>query len=130
MGEVAVDEVFLGVSVVEKRAGLQEDLDDLDILWQLALEVGLYVVEIRQVAEDPLHEGVDEALLQVAAALGSTEGNPGDYGQFDSRVSHRAPVQFVEKMRGTTEASGDHHLVADVLQQRFHALLEIREVFR
>ena len=96
----------------------------------MALEVGLHVVQIRQVAEDPLHEGVDKTLFQVTAALGATEGNPGEYGQFDSRVSHRAPVQFVEKMRGTAETSGDDHLVADVLQQCFHALFEIREVFR
>ena len=89
----------LHVGVGEPRAGLQEELGDLDVGRQAACAQRLGVVEVGIAAAQALEQGRDEALLQAGAVGRAHQAEPGEDAQPQAPVGLGQAVERVDERR-------------------------------
>src|SRR3989338_3328883 len=100
---IEADIGLLRDGIAQQSARLQVELLDLDIARQFAPTQVMQVVEFRTIAVDPLQEGPEQALLQLAARRRAAEGQRCINGQRALRLVFDALVQGIDETNGFTQ---------------------------
>ncbi len=119
--------VRLRVRGIEKRPGLEEELDDARICRHRTGAHCLQVIEFRVVPEDTRCQRLDECLLEVARPSGFAQAECRENGEVERGIAPRAPEEFVRDEIGfaDSERQCQHHAFAHAPQRFFHDLSDV-----
>jgi hypothetical protein len=120
MGVIGRDVILLRNGDAEARAGLEEELIDLDIRRQPALVLGDGVGEIGIAGEHPLRKRPDEAPFEAGLRVRFLKGQRGEDAQMHRRIGGGAREHRIGDVIGLAEAErqSEHDLLADAGNDR------------